>query len=363
LKKVAHTLLLISLFLTINNCSTDFSLNAEDGETTIVYGLLDQSETTHYVRVTKSFSASGNAILLATEPDSSLYNNGDDVFEPWEKELEVIVEEVVNGRINNSYSLKDTTVPKEQGAFGSQNGQLVYYFEEPNLNENATYRLTVDIDEGDKIVSAETEVVKDFNFTSKTKNRFIVGTSFASNNINSKYPDIDIEWTETDNGFKYEPSVRFNYTEYYSSGDSAQFFIDWIQETKKIGEASNKKFVIEISGEAFYQFIGNKVTPLPANVTKRVMRGLDFFVTVAGEELNTYIDLSEPSTGIVQEKPKYTNIENGLGLFSSRFKISFIGSLLNTASRQELANGNFTNNLGFCSDMMVDNLDPSLYCN
>ena len=42
-------------------------------------------------------------------------------------------------------------------------------------------------------------------------------------------------------------------------------------------------------------------------------------MTVGSEDLNTYIKVNKPITGIVQERPQFTNINNGIGLFSSRY--------------------------------------------
>ena len=42
-------------------------------------------------------------------------------------------------------------------------------------------------------------------------------------------------------------------------------------------------------------------------------------MTVGSEDLETYINVNKPITGIVQERLKFTNINNGIGLFSSRF--------------------------------------------
>ena len=45
-------------------------------------------------------------------------------------------------------------------------------------------------------------------------------------------------------------------------------------------------------------------------------------MTVGTEDLNTYIQVNEPLSTINQQRPQFTNIQNGLGLFSSRFTYS-----------------------------------------
>ena len=49
---------------------------------------------------------------------------------------------------------------------------------------------------------------------------------------------------------------------------------------------------------------------------------VELLMTVGTEALNTYIKVNEPVTGISQQKPMFTNINNGLGSFSSRFTYS-----------------------------------------
>jgi len=42
-------------------------------------------------------------------------------------------------------------------------------------------------------------------------------------------------------------------------------------------------------------------------------------MTIGTDDLQTYINVNKPFSGIVQERPVFSNIENGVGLFSSRF--------------------------------------------
>ena len=46
---------------------------------------------------------------------------------------------------------------------------------------------------------------------------------------------------------------------------------------------------------------------------------IDLVMTVGSEDLKIYRTINEEITGIVQERPQFTNINNGIGLFSSRF--------------------------------------------
>ena len=42
-------------------------------------------------------------------------------------------------------------------------------------------------------------------------------------------------------------------------------------------------------------------------------------MTVGTKNLNTYIQVNAPITGIVQQRPQFTTVSNGIGIFSSRY--------------------------------------------
>ena len=72
----------------------------------------------------------------------------------------------------------------------------------------------------------------------------------------------------------------------------------------------------EIPGETFYMFMGSHIAVDPA--VSRALRDCDFIFTVGSEDLNTYIEVNEPSMTIIQNKPTFSDIINGIGLFTSR---------------------------------------------
>ena len=104
------------------------------------------------------------------------------------------------------------------------------------------------------------------------------------------------------------------------------------------------------------------VGPLPSNDYKRLIgKGnydsepdgnaddhIDIFINVGGDELYNYIEINKPAaSGVLLDKPVYTNIENGLGIFSSRTSNSVINKSLSVKSVTELKAGDYTQNLGF----------------
>ena len=80
---------------------------------------------------------------------------------------------------------------------------------------------------------------------------------------------------------------------------------------------SNNETKFTIEGGDFFNFL--RVSLEKDNTKARYFNGIDLVMTVGSEDLETYINVNKPITGIVQERPYFTNINNGIGLFSSRF--------------------------------------------
>ena len=78
------------------------------------------------------------------------------------------------------------------------------------------------------------------------------------------------------------------------------------------------------------------------------VRAFDFVLSIANEELDTYLAVNAPVTGIIQERPVYTNIAGGLGLFASRTQQRVNGLGISKPSVQELVEGQHTAVLQFC---------------
>ncbi|HTL81129.1 MAG TPA: hypothetical protein VL651_05470, partial [Bacteroidia bacterium] len=58
--------------------------------------------------------------------------------------------------------------------------------------------------------------------------------------------------------------------------------------------------------------------------------------------LDTYMNLNGPSTSLVQEKPFYTNIVNGYGVFSSRVAKTKTNLILTPLTQDTLSRGQFS---------------------
>ena len=111
------SLFLLSL-VGLSACEDDIKLDGDFVETAVVYGLLNQADSIHFVKITRAFIGPGSALDNALIPDSSYFD-----------QVEATVSEVVGGQVIRTWELKDTLVQDKDtnGVFYGPE-QKVYYF-------------------------------------------------------------------------------------------------------------------------------------------------------------------------------------------------------------------------------------------
>jgi hypothetical protein len=331
-----------ALFPLLSGCSSDLDVTAPYQQITVVYGLLNVQDDLHWVKINKAFLGDGNAFEYAAIADSTEYRD---------EELSGFVANVEpdGSPGGEQYPLRDTIVDRVPGLFAYPQHKM-YYFN-ADLNQATRYGLFLNV-KGQEVRSA-TKLVNGFNVQSATANpdidvNLIVGGSYA------QYP---IRWFTAENGKRYEVSFRFHYDEVRTDGtvELNKTFTTLIGTQVTDGSAGDQ-IEVRLNGELFYQSVAANIPPAAqSGVSQRIFKGIDLLWAVAGSDLHTYLQLANPISGIVEERPDYSNITNGFGLFSSRlFKmvgsdngdISTRKSLGNT-SLEELANGQYTGDRGF----------------
>jgi hypothetical protein len=339
--------ILLFLSASIVSCKTDFEVNAPFNKVPIVYGIIEQTTDTQFIKINRTYLAT-NVYDAARVNDSSLFTN-----------VTARVEQYTNGILGNVYPLQEIWVKNiDQGIFYTDS-QKVYYFVEPNLNVNSQYKL---IGTGDgKEFSAETSLIQPFDYTTSFKNSIIFNGFSLAGDL-GVYTTVISKWFSAIDGKRYDLSLRFNYEEHKGANISTKY-IDWNLGSQKVINIDNiNQLQATINGESFYQFLGNNSDLQNiTGVTKRVIKSVDLTVTAVNENLNTYIDVNEPVTTIITERPEFTNIENGYGIFASRVKRSLKNRPLSEKSVKELAGGQYTGTLLFCSDS-TSYVGETYYC-
>jgi hypothetical protein len=312
-KVLIFTISIISLFL--GSCSNDLEINAPWKDVTVVFGLLNKNETTHYIRISKAFLGEGDAMQFASQFDSLYYDT---------TLLSVKVYQVFNGNVVDSFPCRVVTdIQKDPGIFAAPS-QILYAFDAAltssvsSINDrlqNSIYKLVVKNTKTGNIATSETELVNNIS---------LITPGNAIDEL-PLYPQNKtlIKYKTGENGKMYELFFRFKYREYseLNPGDIVSKVVEL-----NLGRITNdntdggKEMNMNIENATIYQALFAAIPKLPNMV--RIADSLQFQINVAANDMTTYLNVNQPSNTVAQERPQYTNVENGLGLFSSRNSIT-----------------------------------------
>jgi hypothetical protein len=328
-----YFLLILIASVALSACRTDFEINAAWKDMTVVYGLMNQKDSVHYVKINKAYLGEDNALTMAQNPDSCSYGNN----------LEVRVEEWdVNGNQTNLWYLDTTTIyNKESGVFYNPK-QVLYKFtgQLDTLDKDKEYRLFIKNKSNGKIISSKTKLIHKFSIDKPTAMQQV--------NLTAVNP-IKVQWEPAVNGKLYQVVIRFTYREKnITTNDSVVKTLDWSlgSYTSENIDGTGSVMETSFSGQSFFKFLHDNIPVLPNVVRVATGYPLQFMFSVGADEFNTYIEVNQPSTSVVQEKPEYTNISNGIGIFSSRYQINR-KLYINAVSMDSLYHGSLTKDLNF----------------
>ncbi len=333
-KKYFTVLFLLPLLV---SCSNKLDVNADWQDITVVYGLLNQNDSLHYLRITKAFLGPGDALKFAKIPDSSNYPDKLDVrLEEWDISQ-------FDSTLKHTYLFDTATINKEPGDSIFYYPYQKVYFTIGKFTATYTYKLFITQKKTGKLVTGRTVLISPL--TIKTP---------SPGNKAAILPQtkIPLEFTSSKNGRRYQLVLRFNYTE-YTIADTSQHiakYVDWqvFNDVLSTNLDGGEKLEPFFMGDGLYSALKSKI-PVDPNVTRHAT-SVDYILSVGTDDLNTYMNVTAPSTTIVQERPSYTNITNGIGLFSSIYDNTkatprhlSVGSVM----QDSLRSNHNTFNLGF----------------
>jgi hypothetical protein len=336
-------IIISSIALLHYSCETEFSLNGDYEETPIVFGLLDHSQELQLIKITKAFLGDGDNLVYAKTPDSNYFAQVN----------ASIVEYKDDEETGRSWKLYDTIIKTKStdGIFYAPE-QKVYAFRESELDPSLEYRLVGDVNEGKFKLNASTTLIDGFKVNkSLYQSGFKVNFADLTVDENDDYNFWRFEVTEATNAKTYEIGYTFTWKEYYTDGTTAIFSAKRKEETEtQVDPSSPGSFQAVIQGIDFYRWIQNTI-PDDDKVMRRTVEQFDLNISVAHEELDQYMTVSQPVSSIAQVQPEFTNIQGGYGLFSSRLVFILEDIPLSGNTIKELCRGQFTVSKVFCSEL------------
>jgi hypothetical protein len=356
---IRKTLLVLSLIALFTSCDNDLKIIADWKAVPAVYGILNAQDSVHYIKLNKAFLGQGDVMMMAQEFDSLHFSIDQVGIRLLEKEEDdVPSQNGANWQTRNTYELEPTNeFVRPEGVFSSPT-QTIYKTTAP-LNKDFYYSVEVYRKSNDTIIAQTDGLIPILSPLS------VINPNTYSPLVilpNSYVPKV--QWKSVSGGKMYELSMRFNYMEFPISGESDTLF-------KSIEINYPSIFSIDTDGGdnmdyplSYDQFLGFIAANIPEDPTvRRLVVGfdsspvgtgvslkhacLDFSLSAAGEDLATYLVLNENSNSLVLDRPEYSNIENGVGILSSRTVKSVNGVKITNQTNDEIAKSEVTKHLNF----------------
>ncbi|MCZ4409199.1 hypothetical protein O3Q51_10280 [Cryomorphaceae bacterium 1068] len=303
----------------LSSCETDVELLAPYDETPVIYGILDYTADTQFVRINKTFLGTGDPNQYAAIKDSVEYDPADVIAK--------IIKYDDDGDFLSEITLEPIDIPsRDPGVFYSEDVRFYYttqqlLTEEQQANqEEYIFELNVTIK--DEEYKAETRfpglststIELPFLTSGDPQRLFFVLPSGTMNFVSETFRFTTDRFTAS-----YSASFRMNFDYEQNDGTVVEdAFIDY-----DMGDFGNEELVsqrditISLFGENLYTFWGNQLDLIP-DLNEVRIQDFEFRVTGATPELNTYIEVSQPVSQFTPVLNSFTNISNGaIGLFSS----------------------------------------------
>jgi hypothetical protein len=322
---VRAVIFLVLLFAVFASCNEDVDIYTVGQPVPIVYCLLDPADDIQYVRIGRSY------VGATTNPDQAPASDST----VWDITHEIYIEEYTNGEKMETYRFDpDSTMKKDTGFFPVSN--LRVYSSAFKPVPGNSYQLYVYFPDLDKMVFAKTVVhgspqIMDPLPLSIRKINFEPGQPYT------------IRWYPGLNTGVYQMIFRIYYRDSSASGEefhtadysSAGVYNLWTDQMMEYG----------MGGPAFFAAMAKNIPVIPGMV--REVISVEFIMISGGADLGIHYQSSVGIENNFTNLAEYSNIGNGLGVFSSRTESRIPNLTLSGVTLDELARGATTRSLGF----------------
>lgn len=324
------TIVLTILFLTFFSCENKLNILSDWKSIPVVFGIFNEKDSINYLKVNKVFLGQGDVMTFASNFDSIHYNPESISVLVHEKTWEFDNNTFTQGWITqNTHILEPVyNINKPEGFFHSPN-QIIYALN-TELNSSIKYSIEI-IDLENDTILAYTDPI-DIIMPSM----LIQPNSFSALNIINNSFNSKAEWITSPGSNLFELKVIFKYVEFsiFNESDTIHKELEWkfpFFQSSNLNGNENMSYIIDPS--QFYTFLISNIDVDPnlrryVYGTQAVNSGtgsvvishscMTFELLSAGVDLSTLILSNQNSNSFVLEKIEYSNIKNGLGIFSSR---------------------------------------------
>lgn len=367
-KRTIYTsLAVITALLAITSCKNDLDVLAPGEESVSVYGVLNPNEQIQNIRINKVYITDGDVLAAGQEADKINYGPG---------ELKVSLERYMTGSTTPTLTtvgdgskkeivLTETVVTTASGNFNTS--QRIWQTTD-RLFKTGEYKLIIKNLTTGKEFSAQNLVVDSVKtFTNPLTRPFVYNPAAPSQYpMHGSYvyaggtvaatPDAEyidytnfsadqrIRFKTVPNALLYNVTMRFHFVEYYTTGDSSYQYVDMNFPTVKAANLNGTDIKeVTFATADFYNNLANTLSKRSvSNLAYRRTNYMEYSIYAGAESLDEFLQINAPSNSIAQDKPNYTNIKGGVGIFSAKSKTVVTKDLL-TAFIDKIACYSVTN--------------------
>ena len=318
--KFFKAIFFLSVILSIVSCDNDVDINSSFEEVTLVYGLLDRNVDTQFVKINRTFLDDQlSAVDLAKQTERIYYDS--------------LTVSLTNEQTNEVIPLSEIVKPKNPGIFSNE--ENVLYYTDQKLDAETAYSLKIVKPDSSVTLGRATTINKVDILNPKVFNGPFIGRNNVSftNRTATSINDYTFEFRPDKRIGEFEVKMNFLYTERTPNGDvPRKVVINITRIFPPLIDPQNfsfPKFQFPFNGELFFRAIEEQV-PAADIPTKKIIdqvNNIEIEIYAADRDYAFYRELNGPIDGLAQTRPEFTNVENGIGLFASRYSLVGISQI------------------------------------
>jgi hypothetical protein len=315
----------IILILIFVACTEDVDIYTKGQPVPVVYCLLNPSDSTQYIRIGRSYQGGNADVRIPPDADSTI----------WNIQHEVYIEEYTGDVKGNTFRFApDSFIKKDSGFFPVTNLRIYSSVFKPDPGKS--YQLYVYFPDLNKMVSSKImihgvpEIVDPLPL------------SIRKINFEPAQPFI-IRWSPGVNTGVYEMIFRINYRDSSAVGEefnSADYSSGGVFDLK-----TDQMQEYSMGGPAFYDAMAKNI-PVVSGIVREVI-SVEFIMISGGIDLGFHYRAGVETGSNFTNFSVYSNMRNGLGIFSSRSIVRVPNLALSFVTIDELARNAKTAALNF----------------
>lgn len=369
--KILYISLTFISILGLTSCKNDLDVLAPGEESVSVYGVLNPNLAVQKIRINKVYLTDGDALVTGQNSEDINYGAG---------ELKVTLQRFMLGSttptltsVGNSSKkeivLTETVVTTSGGDFNVN--QRIWQTTD-KLYNSGEYKISItNVNTGAEF-SARTVMVDSvrsypampFIFVPTTypvhcgsgANGYVAPTIPGTGTQQSAYVNYSIlsatpkiKFRSVASAKLYKVIMRFHYIDSLTDGITGnRKFVDYnFSSLISTSLGGGQEMEVSFSTSDFYSTLASQIPIQTVGTVKnRTAHYMEYIIYACSENMNTFLKVNQPSTTIAQDKPNYTNINGGVGIFASVSKTT-LGKELWSDFIDELSNNTTTSSLLF----------------